>query len=99
MATLFSTNTNFSMSEEAFLLPEFIPGFNEKIDYFMKDCDFGDVNDRNYFNKYSNMFVFGFYLEKKIVTEELLRRKSSEWTSKDKYWDNGPSEVIDVVIV
>ena len=80
-------------------LPKFIPGFNEKIEYFMKECDFGDGNERKYFNKYSNMLVFGFYLEKEIVTEELFRRISSEWASKDKYWDQRPSEVIDIVIV
>ena len=60
-------------------LPEFIPGFNEKIDYFIKECDYGDGNERKYFNKYSNMF----FLEN--VTEELFRRISSEWASKDKY--------------
>ena len=76
-----------------------IRGFKEKIDYFMKEFDFGDGNERKYFNKYSNMFVFGFYLEKEIVTKELLRRISSEWASKDKYWDHRPSEVIDIVIV
>jgi hypothetical protein len=79
-------------------LPHFIPGFREKIEYFMKDCDFGDGNKRKYFNKYSNMFVFGFYLEKEIVTEELLRMMSSQWASKDNYWDHRPSEVIDIVI-
>ena len=79
-------------------LPQFIPGFNEKIEYFMKECDFGDGNERKYFNRYSNMFVFGFYLEKEIVTEELLRMMTSQWASKDKYWDHRPSEVIDIVI-
>ena len=79
-------------------LPVLIPGFNEKIEYFMKECDFGDGNERKYFNKYSNMFVFGFYLDKEIVTEELLSRISSEWTSKDKYWHHRPSEVIDIII-
>jgi hypothetical protein len=44
------------------------------------------------------MFVFGFYLEKEIVIEELLRRMSSEWASQDKYWDHRPSEAIDIVI-
>ena len=78
-------------------LPEFIPGFNEKIQYFMKECDFGDGNERKYFNKYSNMFVFGFNLEKEIITEELLKRISTQWVSKDKYWDGRPSEVIDIV--
>ena len=76
----------------------FIPGFNEKIEYFMKDCDFGDGNERKYFNRYSNMIVFGFYLEKEIETEELLRMMTSQWASKDKYWDHRPSEVIDIVI-
>ena len=27
-------------------LPEFIPGFNEKMNYFMKECDFRDGNER-----------------------------------------------------
>ena len=77
-------------------LPVFIPGFNEKIQYFMKECDLGDGNERKYFDKYSNMFVFGFNLEKELVTEELLRKLSSQWASKDKYWDHRPSEVIDI---
>ena len=64
----------------------------------MKERDFGDGNERKYFNRYSNMFIFGFYLEKEIVTEEFLRMMSSQWASKDKYWDHRPSEVIDIVI-
>ena len=43
------------------------------------------------------MFVFGFNLEKKIITEELLKRISTQWASKYKYWDHRPSEVIDIV--
>ena len=78
-------------------LPVFIPGFNEKTQYFMKECDFGDGNKRKYFDKYSNMFVFGFNLEKEIITEELLKRISTQWASTDKFWDHRPSEVIDIV--
>ena len=79
-------------------LPEFIPGFKEEIDYFVKECDFGDGNQRKYFNKYTGLFVFGFYVEKELVNEELLERMKKEWASKDKYWDNRPSEVFEISI-
>ena len=79
-------------------LPKFIPGFNQKIEFFMKECDFGDGNETKYFDKYSNMFVFGFNMEKEIVTKELLGNISAQWRSKVKYWEHRPSEVIDIAI-
>ena len=78
-------------------LPEFIPGFKEEIQYFMKECDFGDGYGRKYFNKYSSMFVFGFNIEKEFVTDELLERIATQWARKDKYWEHRPSEVIEIV--
>ena len=65
-------------------LPNFIPGFNEKLDYFMKECDFGDGNEKKFFNKYTTMYMFGFYCDKNILTRELLETITSEWISKDK---------------
>ena len=46
----------FARSAAAILLketlPEFIPGFDKEIDYFVKECDFEDGNERKYFDKY-----------------------------------------------
>ena len=79
-------------------LPKFIPGFDQNIEFFMKECDFGDGEERRYFNKYTNMFVFGFHLDKDLVTPELLKQMKMKWVEKDKYWDHRPSEVIDIII-
>ena len=79
-------------------LTEFIPGFDKEIDYFVKECDFGDGNERKYFDKYTDLFVFGFYLENELVSKELLERMKTEWASKDKYWDHHPSEVFEISI-
>ena len=55
-------------------LPEFIPGFNEKIQYFMKEYVFGDGNERKlYVDKYSNMIVFGFNLEKEYCNRRTFQ--------------------------
>ena len=79
-------------------LPKFIPGFDQNIEFFMKECDFGDGEERRYFNKYTSMFVFGFHLDKDLVTPELLKQMKMKWVEKDKYWDHRPSEVIDIII-
>ena len=90
-----------SAAESAIIenLPNFIPGFNERLEFFKKECDFGeDGNERKYFNKYSSKYVFGFYCERKIVTKELVERITCQWASKDRYWDNRPTNVIEIVL-
>ena len=89
-----------SAAESALLenLPNFIPGFNEKIEYYMKESDFGDGNETKYFNKYTSMYVFGFYCDRKIVTKELLQTITSQWASRDKYWEHRPTGVIEIVL-
>ena len=67
------------------ILPGFIPEFNGKLEYFMKESDCGDGNERKYFDKFTSMYVFGFYCDKKIVTKELLEAMKSEWISRDKW--------------
>ena len=79
-------------------LPQFIPGFDKDIDYFFKECDFADEEEKKYFNKYSNMFVFGFFIEKELVTKELLERMKLQWKTKDKYWNHRPAEVFDISV-
>ena len=79
-------------------MPNFIPGFNEKLDYFMKECDFGEGNEKKYFNKYTSMYMFGFYCDKKILTSELLDKITSEWISRDKYWEHRPTQIIRIVV-
>ena len=79
-------------------LPEFIPGFDETIEYFRKECDFGDEEEKRFFSKYTDMYVFGFRLEQERVTTELLESIKCEWTKRDRYWDGRPSEVIDISI-
>ena len=48
----------------------------------MKECDFGDGNERKHF---TGMYMFGFYCEKKTMTKDLIEMIASEWTSRD-YW-------------
>ena len=40
----------------------------------------------------------GFYCERKIVTKELVERITCQWASKDRYWDNRPTNVIEIVL-
>ena len=76
------------------ILPNFVPGFSEKLEYFMKESDLGDGNEIRYFKKFTSMYVYGFYLDKEIVTEELLEEIKSDWISRDKYWEHRPTKVI-----
>ena len=62
MAAFARSGAEISLKET---LPVFIPGFDQKIDYYFNECDFADEEEKKYFNKYSNIFVFGFYLEKR----------------------------------
>ena len=79
-------------------LPEFIPGFDKNLEYFRKECDFGDGDEKRYFNKYTDMYVFGFHIEKELMTAELLQIMKTQWRSRDKYWEGRPSEVIDIIL-
>ena len=95
MAAFARSGAEISLKET---LPVFIPGFDQKIDYYFNECDFADEEEKKYFNKYSNIFVFGFYLEKELVTTELLEKMKSQWIEKDKYWNHRPAEVFEISI-
>ena len=72
----------FARSAAEISLKETLPQF---LPGFSKDID-------------SNMFVFGFFIEKELVTKELLERMKLQWKTKDKYWNHRPAEVFDISV-